>query len=359
MSALGFSIVIPAHGRIEPLKYTLRSAAAALRHLPSDGEIIVVDDGTPDSPLADSLRGFALGAAVTFIRQHNQGSIAARLHGLRHARARYVLFLDSDDLITPEKLAAHWEVLEKNTADFAYDDMARPELGPDYSSRFSAAHALADDFSDFADLVLRIMPPPHGPTYRRTWLVEALQNPLVPPHRLYDPVGDVWLYYNLLLQTPRVQKLPLPLTATGPHGEARYSQHWERLGVAALLLAEKFMQRCPQTAATVEAQRVVGERAFESWRRLPRDFDTRYANRLLAIWASAPRSRLHKVGGRNFSRFAQLVGPEIAGRIFRLRSHSYASCRTISDHELNELLTASAAPESPLACAAPSTIPSL
>lgn len=359
MNTLGFSIVIPAYGRIEPLKYTLRSAAAAIRQLPSDGEIIVVDDGTPGCPLADALKDFALGATVRFLRQPNQGSIAARLLGLQHARGRYVLFLDSDDLIAPAKLSSHWKSFESTSADFVYDDMARPELSADYSANFTAAHALADDFSDFADLLLRIMPPPHGPSYRRAWLVNALQNLLVPANRCYDPVGDVWLYYNLLLQTPRVQKLNLPLTATGPHGEARYSQHWERLGVAALLLAEKFMHRCPPAPATHEARRVVGERAFDSWRRLPRDLDTRYANRLLAIWASAPRSRLHKVGGRNFSRLAQLVGPELAGRIFRLRSHSYASCRTISDHELNELLTVSAEHEPPLASTAPCTIPSV
>jgi glycosyltransferase involved in cell wall biosynthesis len=345
VTELGFSIVIPAYGRIEPLKYTLRSAASAIRRMPASGEIIVIDDGSPDAPLADSLAGFPLDVPANFIRQPNQGAIAARLNGLRHARGRYLLFLDSDDLIAPDKLAAHWEAAERTAADFVYDDMARAELAPDYTAQFIPSREIADDFSDFAELLLRIMPVPHGPSYRRAWLAAALQNPLVPPHRRYDPVGDIWIYYNLLLQTPHVQKLRRPLTATGPHGEPRYSQHWERLGVAALLLAENFLRRCPATAATAGARRVVGESAFDSWRRLPRDVDAGYANRLLAVWRASPPSRLDKIGGRNFGRLAHFVGPELAGRLLRLSAHTYASCRTMSDHELSALLANSPAHE--------------
>jgi len=43
------SVIIPAYERVEPLKYTLRSAAASIANSGYAGEIIVVDDGSEPS----------------------------------------------------------------------------------------------------------------------------------------------------------------------------------------------------------------------------------------------------------------------------------------------------------------------
>lgn len=328
------SIVIPAFNRIAPLRLTLRSALRAAAHLPS--EIVVVDDGSTP-PLAESLLDFAR-APIAFHRQPNQGSMIARHTGLLAARGDYILFLDSDDLVHPEKLTRQIAAMRDSHADISYSDMAHYELGPDGTPEFQPAQTLAPT-SNSIDFFLRLQPTPHNPIYRRDYLLRHLAQPLVPMHRRYDPVGDVWIYFNLLLHPARLVKVDAPLTAIGRHDENRYSGHWEKLGVASLRLMEDFLAACPTSPETASVRTAVGECAFVSWRRLPRDFDPDFDSRLLALWRHTPRGPLSRLGERRFDQLARLIGPELAARLLRrFRGHTYASCRTLDDREYRALL---------------------
>ena len=323
------SIVIPAFNRVPPLRLTLQSAGQAAAHIPS--EILLVDDGS--TPALVEVLGDCISFPVTHLRQENQGSMAARDTGLRAARGDYVLFLDSDDLIHPEKLHRQVDAMRRADADISFSDMARYEV--DQAGRLGfSTETRVHETSAPVDFFLRVQPAPHNPIYRRDYLLRHLSTPLVPLHRVYDPVGDVWLYFNLLLSTPRIIKVDAPLTAIGRHEEARFTNHWEKLGLASLRLMEDFLATCPQTAATEAARTAVGECAFVSWRRLPKDFDARFDSRLLAAWKRCPRGPLARLGEKNFVRLARLIGPESAARLLRkFRGHSYASCRTLSDAE--------------------------
>ncbi len=332
-----FSVVIPGYNRVTPLKYTLRSAADAIARLPGGGEIILVDDGSVP-PLAAQLADFIPGAAVRHVRQENQGSIIARLAGLQAAQGDFVLFLDSDDLIHPDKLVRHLEALQQAATDVAYDDMAVATLGPDFTAKYQPGPRFAGT-TDAVELFLKVQPAPHGPTYRRSFLQSALVAPTVPPVRRMDPAGDVWLYYNLSRRPARILKLDLPLTATGPHEDLRYSQHWEALGAAALLVAESFIDHCPVNPESEAVRRAVGEVAFRSWRRLPRDYAPDYAERLLAVWQRSPRGAFAQLGGPLFRALALALGPKHAGRVLRWRNPTYASCRTMTDDELQRILS--------------------
>ena len=335
MTSPNFSIIIPGFNRPEPLKHTLRSAAAAAERLAGSAEIILVDDGS-EPALTHQLAGFDHAVNVQHVRQPNQGSIVARLTGLRAASGAQVLFLDSDDLIHPDKLKRHAEVFASGGADIMYDDMAEARLGPDFSATFTPGPSLAT-VTDQSALFLTVQPAPHGPTYRRTYLTSALAAPLVPLTRWMDPAGDIWLYYNLLVHPARIAKINASLTATGPHEDVRYSQHWEILGAASLLIVEEFTARCPDRRELVAVRRLVGETAFRSWRRLPRDYHAGYANRLLAVWRAFPHGSAAALGGPLFRALAALSGAEAAGQILRCLNHDYASCRTMTDAELARL----------------------
>ena len=66
-----------------------------------DVEIIVVNDGSPED-VSELLDRF--GGRIRYFEKENGGAASARNAGLEQARGKYIAFLDSDDLWTPEKL---------------------------------------------------------------------------------------------------------------------------------------------------------------------------------------------------------------------------------------------------------------
>lgn len=66
-------------------------------------EIILVDDGSTDGSAAVAARH---GDRLRYVHQENRGASAAKNAGVDLARGRYIAFLDSDDLWTPDKLSA-------------------------------------------------------------------------------------------------------------------------------------------------------------------------------------------------------------------------------------------------------------
>jgi glycosyltransferase involved in cell wall biosynthesis len=110
------SVIIPTYNSAAFLRETVESV---LGQTYSDFEIIVVDDGSTDET-ERVMRSF--GARVSYVKQENKGVSAARNHGIKLARARYVAFLDSDDLWVPQKLAEQIPLLDED-----------PEIGLVYS----------------------------------------------------------------------------------------------------------------------------------------------------------------------------------------------------------------------------------
>lgn len=92
------SVIIPSYNRERLLEETLLSV---LPVLPSNWEVIVVDDGSTDgttSLLRQLQDGFP---QLRFFEQENSGPGAARNRGIREANSDWIVFLDSDDLWLP------------------------------------------------------------------------------------------------------------------------------------------------------------------------------------------------------------------------------------------------------------------
>jgi len=105
------SVIIPTYnyGRM-----IARALTSALPQLDSRSELIVVDDGSTDDT-AQVLATLAESSPVSWrvARQDNAGPAAARNHGLRLSRGRFILFLDADDELTPDALSVILDILQQ------------------------------------------------------------------------------------------------------------------------------------------------------------------------------------------------------------------------------------------------------
>lgn len=110
------SVVIPTYNNAQ---FVTQAVGSVLAQTYADFEVIVVDDGSVDSTQA-VLASYS--DRINCIYQENKGPAAARNTGLLASQGDYLLFLDSDDLVPPNKLELQIPLLE-----------VRPDFGLVYS----------------------------------------------------------------------------------------------------------------------------------------------------------------------------------------------------------------------------------
>jgi hypothetical protein len=337
MSRPDLTVIIPVFNRGDVIRYTLESVRRAAVGLTV--EVIIVDDGS-SPPTRETLARLAFVPDVV-VEQSNQGLLFARLAGLAKVTGRNVLFLDSDDLVSAEKFRLQLDAMRLADADISYSDSARCELAGDLDSLRIAADAPERSTTEVAEFCLVVQPAPHSPIFRTDWLKAAVNQALFPPSKLYNSVAEIWFYHNAAPRPGRVVHVPGPHTIVGIHPGARLTNHWEKLGAASLAVMEAFVRTCPSTPETARARQLVGEAAFRSWRRLPRDFSPEFSARLLAVWRRLAARNSPALGGRGFRALARLLGPVLAAKLLhRVQGRPYAESRTMDDTTFAALLAA-------------------
>ena len=105
------SVITPSFNRVDLLPTTLNSVLAQSYGL---FEYLIVDDGSTDGTW-EWLNSVDDPRVKIFSHpgRENRGQAASINLGLRYASGRYVVILDSDDLLAEGALAAHVELLEK------------------------------------------------------------------------------------------------------------------------------------------------------------------------------------------------------------------------------------------------------
>ncbi len=107
------TVIIPFYNRI---KQTLTSLQSVLLQTYQNLEIIVVDDGSKDIT-TDVIEHISSDPRVIYIRlDKNAGPAAARNEGIGRARGEYLAFLDSDDLLLPEKIDTQLKMMQNSDA---------------------------------------------------------------------------------------------------------------------------------------------------------------------------------------------------------------------------------------------------
>ncbi len=113
------SIVMPSYNTGEYIAESIRSVLA--QSYPA-WELLIVDDCSTDGT-EEAVRPFLEDERIRFFRNEvNSGAAVSRNRALREAKGRWIAFLDSDDLWTPEKLEKQIRFMEQNGCHFSYSD---------------------------------------------------------------------------------------------------------------------------------------------------------------------------------------------------------------------------------------------
>ena len=110
------SAVVPFYGVEEYIRPCLDSIRTQTL---TDFEVVLVDDGSPDGSAALAREVVAADSRFRIVSQANQGLGPARNTGTGHANGRYLMFLDSDDLLAPRAFEQLATSLEQSGSDFA------------------------------------------------------------------------------------------------------------------------------------------------------------------------------------------------------------------------------------------------
>ena len=108
------SVIVPVYNTEQYLVQCLNSICGQSL---SEIEVIVIDDGSTDnsSLICDSFA--ERDSRFKIIHKNNEGLSAARNCGIDIARADYIMFVDSDDYVSPNFCEVPYKIMEKTGAD--------------------------------------------------------------------------------------------------------------------------------------------------------------------------------------------------------------------------------------------------
>lgn len=106
------SVLMPVFNGAKYLSYTIENI---LTQSYKNIELIVVDDGSTDDSYNIAYRYVnEYEWRVKVFSQPNSGACVARTRALKESTGKYVMFMDADDLISPQKIEYQMEILRKN-----------------------------------------------------------------------------------------------------------------------------------------------------------------------------------------------------------------------------------------------------
>jgi glycosyltransferase involved in cell wall biosynthesis len=104
------SVIIPAYNTAKYIAATLDSV---FRQTYRDFEVIVINDGSPDSDIFEqAIQPYR--ERIVYLKQENRGPAAARNLGILKARGEYIAFLDSDDCWLSGYLASQMQLFAQS-----------------------------------------------------------------------------------------------------------------------------------------------------------------------------------------------------------------------------------------------------
>lgn len=116
------SIIVPVY-KVE--QFLDRCVESLVKQTYSNLEIILVDDGSPDSCGSLCDQWAAKDTRIMVLHKENGGLSSARNAGIEACHGDYIAFVDSDDWMELDGIAYLYDLLQRNHADFSMGEMVR------------------------------------------------------------------------------------------------------------------------------------------------------------------------------------------------------------------------------------------
>ena len=108
------SIILIAYNEERIIEQAIQSAC---KQTAQAIEIVCVDDGSADATYERMRKCAACDSRIKIVHQPNGGTLAARCAGIRQATGVYSLFLDADDLLSPDAVQTACDAADEQGAD--------------------------------------------------------------------------------------------------------------------------------------------------------------------------------------------------------------------------------------------------
>lgn len=296
------SVVIPTynHARFLP-----EAVASVHSQSYSQWEIIVVDDGSVDDTAAVASRL----PEVRYHRQLNAGAAAARNTGIRMSRGSYLVFLDADDRLLPNALAAGVALLEQRS-DCAFASGQYLLVGPE-AELLERPKRRCPSTNHYGELLRGNYIGMHATVVYRRGPVEAAGgfDPGLPSCEDYD------LYLRLARSNPACCHAEV-VAEYRQHGTNKSSDPARMLRASLAVLGRQRKHaysdaalKAAWAAGTEYYRSFYGSQLIDRLRRHEREHAWRPALRELAIlWRYHPRGFRHHLATKGVGLLRRLVG---------------------------------------------------
>lgn len=114
------SIVIPVYNVEQYLDKCLKSI---FKDLPIKTEVLIINDGSPDNSEEIILKYMAKHKELKYIKKKNGGLSSVKNRGLKEARGKYIIFLDSDDYVSSNMYSTMLKKAIDKDLDMVYCDI--------------------------------------------------------------------------------------------------------------------------------------------------------------------------------------------------------------------------------------------
>ena len=194
-NSIKVSVIVPVY-KVE--RYLAACLDSLMAQSMEDIEILLIDDGSPDACGRICDEYAAKDARFHAFHTENHGLSAARNYGIERASGEYLMFVDSDDWVSPEFCAAAYDEAVEHTADlvmFRFQPMKgrrkartkRIKDEPGFKTQEEAIDLILDSNGNYA----------WNKLYKRV-LFESVR---YPEGRVYE---DVATTYKLIYQAERI-----------------------------------------------------------------------------------------------------------------------------------------------------------